>query len=111
MGGSRWARSSFVYLLILIILIVAGVSLIPRGGGTEKIDFLGGPETLLGRLSSTTELAQMERIEVDEPKVRLFYNDCRSFEGRVPEEIDLFEFFESAINRLASSTRKAFINS
>ena len=94
MGGSRWARSSFVYLLILIILIVAGVSLIPRGGGTEKIDFLGGPETLLGRLSSTTELAQMERIEVDEPKVRLFYNDGRSFEGRVPEEIDLFEFLD-----------------
>ncbi len=94
MGGSRWGRSSFVYLLILIILIVAGVSLIPRGGETEKIDFLGGPETLLGRLSSTTELAQLERIEVDDPKVHLFYNDGRSFEGRVPEEIDLFEFLD-----------------
>ena len=94
MGGSRWARNSFVYLLILVILIVAAVSLIPRGGGTESAVFLGGTESILGRLQN--DQGPIDRIEVDDDKIKLFYDDGRSFEGRLPdgEGFDLFEFLD-----------------
>ena len=91
MGGSRWARNSFVYLLILVILIVVGLYLIPRSDGPESIGFLGGPESLFGRLQSENLI---ENIEVDGDKVKLLYADGTSFEGRVPEEIDFFEFLD-----------------
>ncbi|MEE9277723.1 MAG: ATP-dependent zinc metalloprotease FtsH [Dehalococcoidia bacterium] len=91
MGGSRWGRNSFVYLLILVVLIIAAVSLFPRGATTEEIPFVGDPtNSFLGRLQ--TEPTSIDRLEVDGAKLRLEYNDGRTFKSRMPANTDLFEF-------------------
>ena len=96
MRRSRWARNSFVYLLILVILIVAVVSLFPRGAGSESIPVLGGSGSLIGRLQN--DQAKIERIEVDGSTVKLFYKNNppvsagESFKSRLPADIDFFEF-------------------
>ena len=92
MGGSRWARKSFVYLLILVILIVAAISLFPRGGGSETIPLVGGPESLIERLRS--EQGAIDRVAIEGDTVKLDYNDGRAFEARLPKSTDFFEFLQ-----------------
>ncbi len=90
MGGSRWAKNSVVYLIILVVLIIVALTLIPRGRSTETIPFVGGTESLLGRLRD--QQALIERVEVDGGKVRLEYRDGDRFQARIPAGTDLFEF-------------------
>ncbi len=90
MGGSRWAKNSFIYLLLLVVLIIAAVTLFSGGGSSDEIPFVGGPETLLGRVQN--DQAQIERIELDGSRAKLFYADGQEFHSQIPEGIDFFEF-------------------
>jgi cell division protease FtsH len=90
MGGSRWARNSFVYLLILVILVVALISFIPRGGGSKAIAIVGGSESLIGKIKT----GGIEAIEVDRDKVILEYPNGDLFEAHLPATTDFFEFLD-----------------
>ncbi len=93
MGGSRWAKNSFLYLLLLVVLIIATVTLFSGGGSTTEIAFVGDsePRSLLERLR--TDTANIEAIEVDGSTVKLQYRDD-DFKARIPAGTDLFEFLD-----------------
>ncbi|PZC45337.1 MAG: cell division protease FtsH [Chloroflexi bacterium] len=91
MGGSRWARNSFVYLLILVILVITLFTVIPRGGGSEDIAVVGGSESLIGRLQDP---AGIESIEVDDGLITLVMQNGSNFESRLPVGTDFFEFLD-----------------
>jgi cell division protease FtsH len=92
-GGSRWAKNSFLYLLLLVVLIIAAVMLFSGGSSTTEIAFVGDsdPRSLLERLR--TDTANIEAIEVDGGTVTLQYRDG-DFKARVPAGTDLFEFLD-----------------
>ena len=90
MNRSRWAKNSFLYLLVLVILIAVAVSVFPRSGASETIPFVGGQESLLGRLSS--DQASIERVEINDERVDLEYANGDRFRSGIPGEIDFFEF-------------------
>ena len=96
MRSSRWAKNSFLYLILLLILIVAAVALFPRGGGAKDIPFVGGSlgdsESVLERLRTDQEF--IERIELDRDRIKLEYIDGNSFKARMPEGVDFFEFLD-----------------
>ncbi len=86
--GGRWARNSFVYLLILVVLVIALFSFIPRGGGAEDIPVVG-TGSLIERLQ--TDRAPIEKIEIDGERVALFMQNGDEFRSRLPERTDFFE--------------------
>ncbi len=94
MGGSRFKRSFFIYLLIFIVLIVVVFSVFPRGGGSNEIPLAGGTESLLDRIEN--DAGRIETIQVSSNKVTLDYRDgAESYETNVPETgFDLFEFLD-----------------
>ncbi len=92
MGGSRWAKNSFVYLLLLVVLIIAAVTLFSGGSESADAPFVGGPESILGRLQQ--DQGAIERVEIDGGTVKLFYNDGAQFKTRVPEGVDFFAFLD-----------------
>ena len=90
MGGSRWARNSFVYLLILVILVITLFTFIPRGGGSEEISVVGGPDSLIGRIQA----GGLERIEVNGDRVTLESPNGDQFKSQLPANTDFFEFLD-----------------
>jgi cell division protease FtsH len=92
-GGSRWARNSFVYLLILVILVIVLFTVIPRGGGSTEVPIVGGPESLIGRIQEN-QGDGIDRIEVDGTDVTLWMQNGENFHSRLPEATDFFEFLD-----------------
>ena len=93
MGGSRWARNSFVYLLILVILVITLFTVIPRGGSSTEVPIVGGPESLIGRIQEN-QGDGIGRIEVDGEKITLWMQTGENFTSRLPEATDFFEFLD-----------------
>ena len=87
---SRWAKNSFLYLLALVILIAVAVSVFPRSGSSETVPFVGGQESLLGRLAN--DQARIERVEINGERVNLEYANGDHFKSRIPADTDFFEF-------------------
>ena len=92
MGGSRWAKSSVFYLVILIGLVILAVSVFPRGGGSESVSLVGGTGSVLERLSSQQSL--INDVELDGSNVTLNYKDGRQFKARIQPGMDFFEFLD-----------------
>ena len=88
MGGSRWARNSFVYLLILVILVIALFSFIPRGGGAEDIPVVGTG----GLIERLQDSAPIETIEIDGDRVTLNMQNGQELRTQLPLGTDFFEF-------------------
>jgi len=89
---SRWAKNSLLYLLLLVGLILAAIMLFSGGSDSEDIPVVGGTGSLLERLR--TQRLQIDRLEIDGSKVKLEYNDGQSFNARIPEDLDFFEFLD-----------------
>ena len=92
-GGSRWARNSFVYLLVLVILVIVLFTVIPRGGGSTEVPIVGGPESLIGRIQEN-QGDGIDRIEVDGAEVTLWMQNGENFHSRLPDATDFFEFLD-----------------
>ena len=92
MGGSRWAKSSVFYLVILIGLVILAVSVFPRGGGSETVSLVGGTGSVLERLSSQQSL--IHDVQLDGSNVTLNYDDGRQFKARIQPGMDFFEFLD-----------------
>ena len=94
MGKPRWAKNSFIYLLILVVLIFVAVTVFPRGSGAQEIPIAGGgPNSALERLRSDQALIRF--VEVDGSKVSLVYKDDQTFKSRLPENTEFFDFLQT----------------
>ena len=71
MGGSRWAKNSFLYLLLLVVLIIAAVTLFSGGSDTEDIPFVGGRESFLERLRNDTGPIELVEVDGDQSHARI----------------------------------------
>ena len=94
MGGSRWAKNSLIYLVLLVMLIFAAILLFSGGASSERIPLVGGSQSVLDRL--LVQKSQIERLEIDGSNLKLEYTDGRAFQARIPDEIDFFAFLERA---------------
>ncbi|HJN92461.1 MAG TPA: ATP-dependent zinc metalloprotease FtsH [Dehalococcoidia bacterium] len=92
MSGSRWAKNSLLYLLLLVGLILAAIMLFAGGSDSEKVPLVGGTESVLERLR--TQRSQIDRLEIDGSKVSLEYTDGRAVNTRIPQGLDFFEFLD-----------------
>ena len=93
MGGSRWARNSFVYLLVLVILVIHPVHRHPARGSSTEVPIVGGRRALIGRIQEN-QGDGIGRIEVDGEKITLWMQTGENFTSRLPEATDFFEFLD-----------------
>ena len=97
MGSGRWMRSSFIYLLIIVAVLVIFFNLLPRGGSPER------PFTTVVSLA-TAQPPQIREIEVSGEKLTVTKTDGEKFTSRIGKNTDIIEVLNNAGAKVGPET-------